>query len=415
MNSRDSRTLVREKTASGARILMISLVDMLKWDGARVHFVSLAKAFSRLGHVVSIVSPGYIGPLPELEHASRVGPAAASRHQSDSCSARRQWHWSARAVRALHSSGPGLMYVRVARGAILALRAVMGLCLCKPDIVYVRVARGTAPVCVIAKLMGFTVVAEINGFPTQESVRKKFDMLWQVQLRLADHVVAVTNELANEVKSIRRCAAQVHWLPNGVDCTLFYPRDRLHCRRILGLESGRRLVVFVGHLAPWQGLDILVRAMGYLPDAGLLVVGDGRLRKDLEALAGQIGVRTQVRFLGSVEQDLVPLYIGAADVCVALKTPAKQEVSPLKLYEYVACGRPVVASKSKGLDLVEQYACGLLVENSPSEVSRALDEVMSSMRYLENALKASKEVAARFDWLRIAERILSVVQSEGGL
>lgn len=414
MDSRDGRTPVREGGGDRARILMISLVDMLKWDGAGVHFTSLAKAFSRLGHVVSVVSPDSMGPLPEPRHASRVGSTAGFPRQSDDCGARKEWYWYARAVRALYSFRPGL-YTRISRSTILALRTVMGLCLRKPDIVYVRVARGTLLACVIAKLMGFTVVAEINGFPMQHGVRKRFDMLWQVQLRLADHVVAVTDELANEVKSIRRCAARVHRVPNGVDCTLFYPRNRLDCRRMLGLETGRRLVVFVGHLAPWQGLDILVRAMGYIPDAGLLVLGDGPLRKDLETLARHIGARTRVEFLGSVRQDLVPLYIGAADVCVTLKTPVEQEVSPLKLYEYVACGRPVVASKSKGLDLVEQYACGLLVENSPSAVSRALDEVMSCTRYLENALKASREVATRFDWLRIAEKILSLVRGEGGL
>jgi glycosyltransferase involved in cell wall biosynthesis len=130
-------------------------------------------------------------------------------------------------------------------------------------------------------------------------------------------------------------------VPNGVDIERFDPA------RVVARDFGAGFkVVFAGSLAPWQGLDTLVRAVAHVPGATAIIAGEGPARAGLEALVQELGVASRVVFLGRVAPDDVPAVLAGADVCYMGHTDVSDDAfrSPLKLYEYLAMGKPVVSS-----------------------------------------------------------------------
>jgi glycosyltransferase involved in cell wall biosynthesis len=170
------------------------------------------------------------------------------------------------------------------------------------------------------------------------------------QLREADVVACVTEEVAEETLRLGADAERVLVTPCSVDTDSFHPgvsgRD---VRRRLGLD-GNFVVGWIGTFHRFHGLDLLVeaaaRAQRNVTDLCLLLVGDGLDRPRIQALCQQLGIR-KVVLTGTVPHDEVPEHIAAMDVAVIVD-PGREtfHYSPLKLREYLACGRPVVAPRS---------------------------------------------------------------------
>jgi glycosyltransferase involved in cell wall biosynthesis len=141
----------------------------------------------------------------------------------------------------------------------------------------------------------------------------------------------------------------------------------------------RPYVGFVGGFFPWHDLETLVGAIPAVrravPEACFLLVGDGQERPAMEALARRLGVQDACLFPGWVRSDEVLLWINAADVCVVLNNPIRLYAGDsMKLWEYLACGKPVVATAGVGFgDTVEEFGSGLAVKaNDPDGLSEAL-------------------------------------------
>jgi glycosyltransferase involved in cell wall biosynthesis len=157
------------------------------------------------------------------------------------------------------------------------------------------------------------------------------------------------------------------------------PIPALEARKALGLASDRAYVGFIGGFFPWHGLETLIQAIPAVrravPEVCLLLVGDGQERRRIEALAGWLGVREACLFTGRVVSDAIPLWIGASDVCVVLNNPIRLYAGDsMKLWEYLACARPVVATAGAGFgDAVEAFGGGVAVKaNDPDGLADAL-------------------------------------------
>lgn len=192
--------------------------------------------------------------------------------------------------------------------------------------------------------------------------------------RFADLVVAVSSAVRDEVLSTERTHAdKVVVIRNGVDTTLFAPRDGTRMRRELGLPDGALVVGGVGRLAPVKGFEYLVAATAIAIERGVdietLLVGDGPQRGQLEAYAAELGIAEHVHFLG-MRRDLPELY-AAMDI---FALPSVQEGSPNALMEAMACGKPVIASPVGGVpEIVDDRVSGLLV--TPAEPERWADAI----------------------------------------
>jgi glycosyltransferase involved in cell wall biosynthesis len=170
-------------------------------------------------------------------------------------------------------------------------------------------------------------------------------------------------------------------VPNGVDTVLFDP-EKHHPRR----HSAEFTVGFVGTLLDWQGVDLLLRAAADLRREGVYVsttiVGDGPARKRLERLTDELGIQEHVAFAGRVRMDEVPGYIAGFDAGYAGHTERGGAMyhSPLKLYEYAAMGKPILASDFEDARRLARISgAGLLFRPGDLEdLKRALREAVAS-------------------------------------
>jgi glycosyltransferase involved in cell wall biosynthesis len=194
----------------------------------------------------------------------------------------------------------------------------------------------------------------------------------------ADAIVAVSRALAEELAHLGVPRDRLHVVPNGVDPTLFHPRDRSSARLALGVPGDADIVLFVGRLEPQKGvhelLDAFERVRARAPRALLVLAGDG---VDLEAVRARVSrwAPAAVRLLGATEHARVAEWMSACDV---LALPSWAEGTPNVVLEALASGRPVVATRVGGIpDVLRDERAGILVP--PRDVSALADALATAL------------------------------------
>lgn len=240
-------------------------------------------------------------------------------------------------------------------------------------------------------------------------------------LKRSDTVLVPSSEwmkLAAEVYGVSH--EKLVLFPNGVDASRFNPNvENNRLRRKLGLENAR-VVLYSGRLSAIRGLDYLIEAMSKVakeePDASLVIVGSGPEKSKLVALSKHLGVDRSVIFVNEVSNDSMPSYLSLADVAIGplIKLPITVGTFPIKVLEYMACAKPIIACHG-GLskDLIANGHDGLLVN------SRNLHELSSAIvMLLEDdqlagriGVNARKRVESLYDWDVVTERLYELLNS----
>jgi glycosyltransferase involved in cell wall biosynthesis len=194
--------------------------------------------------------------------------------------------------------------------------------------------------------------------------------------------------------------------PNGVDGEQFatYRYDKV--RSSLGIRSDQRTIVMSGHFAgPQYGCDILLRAMQLLrknvPDAHLLLVGDNATDSQ-QSMLDELALRNCVRTYGPQVPKRITDFVRAADVCIGplMHTYAM----PLKVLEYMACGKPIVTGTgSISKDVAQDGVNCLTVDPVPSAVARAIANVLTDNALASRLGRNAKMTARRFTWDRVTD------------
>jgi glycosyltransferase involved in cell wall biosynthesis len=243
----------------------------------------------------------------------------------------------------------------------------------------------------------------------------------QFTYRLARKIICVSEPARrNLIEKWQVDPAKVAVLPNGVDTELFRPvEDGAAVREQFNLGRGP-VVAFVGAFHPWHGLDGLIDSFApvvrQMPEARLLLVGDGRARPQVDRKIKEHRLEPAVAVTGLVAQQRVPEFLAAADVAVLPYPRLPQELwfSPLKLYEYMAAGKAIVASRSGQIaEVIADGQDGLLVE--PGDVNelsgvllRLLGDRDERMRLGQRARQAAVE---QHSWQRYIHRLEEVYAS----
>ena len=207
-------------------------------------------------------------------------------------------------------------------------------------------------------------------------------------------VVAVSTDngrFCQEVFAIPESKVAV--FPNGVDRTLFFPRDRVEARRALGLPVGVPLVAFVGHFIPRKGPDRVLSAIEGMPSVKALMIGEGPLSLPSE----------RIQFQGVVKHEDLPLYLSAADVFVL---PTTGEGSCNAILEAMACGLPVVTSTASFNDDIVIPDVAIRVDPMDVlQIRRATHEVLADRDLRRRMSIRCVEWSAGFSIARRASRI----------
>jgi len=288
------------------------------------------------------------------------------------------------------------------------------------DLIYARDFHTVIIALIPRLLFKKKLVFEINGLASKEQRLKGDSVVSSIlafliekteklATKYSDRIVAVTPQIASYLVTRFDCQqSKVEVVTNGVNTKKFYPvqdkRILAEWRRRLGIAEGEIVVAFVGNLAPWQGVESLIQVAPTLlrdhDNIRFLIIGDGVLKDELKANVNKLGISKNFIFTGMIDYKLIPLYINITDVCVLLKRRLASGYSPIKVYEYMACGKPIVASRVEGLEFVETEGVGRLVEseNIPNIGEVLRDLLKNSQKRMEMGLKGYQLARQRFDW-----------------
>lgn len=299
------------------------------------------------------------------------------------------------------------------------------------DLVYERYSLFSQAGMGYARLHDIPGLLEVNAPLIEEQRRHRglHDELLADQVAAqvfaeASALLAVSEEVGAYLRGVLRLQApgwpvehRVHVVPNGVDPGRF--PDGLPPAR--PGPPGSFTVGFVGTLKPWHGLPVLVDAFARLharrPGVRLLVVGDGPEREALRAELSGRGLLDAAELCGAVEPARIPGLLASMDVAVA-PYPALEPFyfSPLKVMEYLAAGRAVVASRIGQLpELLDGGRCGLLVApGDAGELAQALDDLACDPCWRARLGQAARQRALRhLTWDAVAGRVLALAGRQG--
>jgi glycosyltransferase involved in cell wall biosynthesis len=359
------------------------------------HAVELAEAWTRAGHGVVIVRP-------------RRGDAADE-------------PTTARVVETPLVDAPVARPLSAYAGLVVAgLRAARRF---DPDVIYAREMLGPAPLA-LGRALGVPVVIEVNGDSYAHrraalghgAVRLTIaHALQRLNFRAAARIVTVTPGLrASVIRRFGIAPDRVTVIGNGTNLARLRPMDAAASRRAVGLPEDTPCVGFIGTFFRYQGVDTLLDAapaiLARSPATRFLVVGEGPCRAEWEARARAVAPGAFL-FPGQVPHADLARWINAMDVCVAPFAGTRGETSPLKVFDYLACGRPVVVSAIEAV-VDDARASGGCLDVPPDDAPALAAAVL---RLLDDAALRARLGAAGRAWVErergwdaVAARVLAV-------
>ncbi len=364
-------------------------------DGAEgVHIAEMVSAFRELGHEVQVMGlasapavPGETGVLGRMR-----GMLPEPVHELAGAAMNVREYWSV--ARAIDRRRPDLLYKRHARNDVGALSA--------------------------ARARGVPTALEVNCLYSSprylrfEPLRfpRLTGRLEKKALSLASVVLAVSSPLADEIRALG--IAQVDVLPNGANPRTFRPAAEPtgEARARLGLRDGLT-IGWAGVIREWHGLELMLEALADVPDATLLVIGDGPGRAAFEALALERGVRDRIHVTGRVPHERMADYLQMVDIAV-VADERTGIASPMKLLEYMAMGLTVVAPDARNIrDLIAPDVDGVLFRQGDArDLTHAITRLAADP-ILRRRLggNARSKIERERNWRRNAETVLGLVSS----
>jgi glycosyltransferase involved in cell wall biosynthesis len=251
-------------------------------------------------------------------------------------------------------------------------------------------------------------VAQTLGLPLSIKARGSDISLWSAQAfaraqmlaaaRQATGLLAVSRDLAAQMAALGMAADRITVHYTGLDRDRFRPYAHAQLRRQLSGELGfampdnAPLLASVGALIERKGQDIAIAALAEVPGARLVLIGKGEDEARLRTLAARTGVAARVHFAGSLDHDIMPLILSAADVMVL---PTRNEGLANAWVEALACGTPVVTCDVGGArELIDRETAGRLVEGTPQAVAAGINAILAN----PPPRAAVAALADRFSW-----------------
>ncbi|MFC2071982.1 glycosyltransferase [Chloroflexota bacterium] len=233
---------------------------------------------------------------------------------------------------------------------------------------------------ILNQLVPYPTLRPITRF-LEKRVYSRVDMILTLTPKLSDYVTEKGAE-----------KSRVKLLPMPVDTGLFHPStDFAEIRQQWGFNEEDQVILFIGTLFDFSGLDALIPRFAevtkQIPQAKLLIVGDGPQRPKLEGIIANRGLQEQVIITGFQPYETMPQYINLATLCINtfLTTEATRDIFPGKIVQYLACGKVVIATSLPGMIAVipgEQQ--GMVYTNNADEMVR---EVISLLKSTERRHK----------------------------
>ncbi|MBN2406658.1 MAG: glycosyltransferase family 4 protein [Elusimicrobia bacterium] len=315
-----------------------------------------------------------------------------------------------------------------------------------PDVIYHRYRGLTYFVVRLAREMGIPLILEFNSFDSWKikhwsvniGIIKQIcrntvkygivKIIERYNLKNADMIVTVSEVLRKDLIDMGIPEKKILVVPNGVDTAKFSPEntDPEKIRRLkekLGIENGCIVAGFTGTFGPWHGIPQLTEAIETISKNRLsgkvhfLIIGDGDLKKDM---VKKLQSYDKVTFTGEIPYTEITDYLAVCDILMSPHNPHPDGReffgSPTKLFEYMAMGKGIVASRLGQIgDVLEDNETALLVEpGNVEELVRGILRLAEDAGLRERLGKRAREIAiSKYTWDGNAKKILGGMKQYG--
>jgi len=396
-------------------------IDLMSQGGGSIHIRAFVSALRHLNHEVTVTCHAASNESTDARNGSRdllplrLGEwnralASSIRGANRLAGSRGRYHPDL--VRGLHN----LTAFRLAARHVRAHR---------PNFIYERNSLWGMTGLWLARKYSLPLVLEVNAPLAYEQKQYRgltFSSLAEWTERMiwcgADLIVVVSESLRRHLQEAGVRPERIRVLPNAVDANLFHNRlDGEPVRKRFHLGS-RFVVGFLGTFKQWHGADLLMEAFQRLhqgdPDMHLLLVGDGPLRESLQEKIRQAGLEHEVTLAGKVTHQEVPLYLATMDVAVGpYPDLSKFYFSPLKLFEYMAAGRAIVASRlGQVAEVIVDGESGLLFKPGDVEdLVRCIRRLREDSRLRLALGKQASMTSRSYTWSKNASQVVAWVEA----
>ncbi len=271
----------------------------------------------------------------------------------------------------------------------------------KADVIYTR-----------ELLPAFFLPSKLKLVYEAHNLPQKVGWFYRYLFKKTDKLVVISHGLEEDFIKLGIEPRKILVAPDGVDIGQFSITDsQAECRKKLGLPLDKKIAVYTGHLYLWKGVFTALEAAKHLPE--VLFVFVGGTKDDLllfQAKVGQEGL-TNVLITGYKKNEEIPYYLKSADILL-LPNSAKDRVSarytsPMKLFEYLASGVPIVASDLPSIrEILSSDSAVLIKPGDAMALSQGINQVLSNKDFADKITRRAQEMSALYGWDKRAESIL---------
>lgn len=239
-------------------------------------------------------------------------------------------------------------------------------------------------------------------------------------VRRARGLIAITNNLKQFYTSKGKNAEDITVIPDGVDLKVFNQNiaslDKKACRARLRLPLDKKLVTYTGHLYGWKGVDILAKA-AHLVDADTEVLFIGGTPDDIKMFTAKYKNVPTINILGKKPHTDMPLYLKASDIVVipnsGLQDISKFYTSPIKLFEYMASGTPIIASDLPSIrEILNESNALMTPADNPETLAQNIKKLLHDETRGEKLAQQALKDVRRYSWEERAKNIIQAISKK---
>lgn len=282
---------------------------------------------------------------------------------------------------------------------------------------------------ILSKILRIPLIVEINGIIDEEAEMQGRHIslirgiigkrLGQLFFMYSNKIVAVSPGIKEGlINKYHITENKIEVVPNGADIDLFKPMNQEDVKNELGLSLKFKYICFVGNLAPWQGVDNLINiapaVIQKIPGLKFLIVGDGIMKNTWEEMVRRKGLSEYFIFTGYVPYATVPKYINASDICAAIFA-SKRKCSPIKVFEYLACAKPVILNDiGKDIEMFANLKSTLIVSfDDPNKFANDLNQILSNQKLMiQMGDNGRNFICESYTWKNTAQRVVEICKNE---
>lgn len=222
----------------------------------------------------------------------------------------------------------------------------------------------------------------------------------------ADLILTLTPKLAEYALKMGATRDLIKLVPHGVDTKIFYPREDEGLKEKYGLDRTDKIILFLGTLSTFSGMDSFVKEfpkiLKEIPETKLIIVGGGPIFERIRRLIRRLKISNNVILTGFQPHHLVPEYINLADICINPFhiNEATKYILPNKITQYLACAKPVIATKLPGMSFwFQNKNYGVVYEEN---IMKMVQKIVFLLKNLDIAKeigqKGFRYIIKKFDW-----------------